>query len=364
MLPFRFFCRRFLHFNLYLLFLCFSAGDIYTQRLLRDALYYSGTGGVISKIEREYSDDDAEPGSRLLLLVEPGKEMRYRQEKTYELGDTTVTERVYGHIRRTPTRTEQFLAADAHKYEFDNITGYTTFSYYRKDIHIGDTSVRIDPRAAENYRSVLVRSLIRRLRNSRLQVDVSPPFRTAEFSERFYRVNGNLQKTEWLNASGNVFYRVRYVWNPGSLLRIYENLQKGNVIAEQTDTLSWSADSSQIRIQVRKESGKPADDYTLKIRRNRIRRYNAGDKRWTEETVYFGKPDLFALITGSLPGKGDVVRYDMPCEGMPRVKRRFLAEGTVYTESYRHFAFSAVFHSQTSRRNGFTKGEVRYYYYR
>lgn len=59
-------------------------------------------------------------------------------------------------------------------------------------------------------------------------------------------------------------------------------------------------------------------------------------------------------------GKGDAIRYDMPCEGMPRVKRRFLAEGTVYAESCKHFAFSAVFHSQMSRRNGFTKGEVRY----
>lgn len=79
---------------------------MYTQRLLRDVLYYSGAGGVISKMEREYSNDDAKPGTRLLLLVEPGKEMHYRQERCYELGNTTVTGRVYGHIRRTPTRAE------------------------------------------------------------------------------------------------------------------------------------------------------------------------------------------------------------------------------------------------------------------
>ncbi len=346
-----------------LLLLFLSSGSLNAQKLIRDALYYAPDGAHLRKMEREYRGDHGDPQRQLLVQIEPGKDIRYRQERTYSLGDTSVTEWVHGRIRRTLTRTEQFLAADKQEYEPDVRSGFTKFSYFRGNTFIGDTVARIDPRDAGNYKAILVRSFIRKLRNGRLKIDMAPEYREVQALERFYEVNGRPVKAEWLDASAKPYYRVRFVWEEGTLLRIYEKQEDNNSVTERTDKLTWNSDSSEIHIQVNR-GFQTSEDFTLELRRNRIRRRDAGDVKWMEETVYLGRPDLFYLLTTELPGKERYVQYDVQYEGRPLVKRRFFVEGAVYIESYKFHHFSGTLHTHVIRKNGFAQAESRYYYYK
>ncbi|MBL0912328.1 MAG: hypothetical protein IBJ09_08135 [Bacteroidia bacterium] len=312
-------------------------------------------------MEREYAGVTGVP--ELLLLIEPGKDIRYRTERTSTHGDTAVTEWAYGRIRRTPTRAEQFLAADKQEYGPDIRAGFTKFSYYSGDVFIGDTSVRIDPRGAGNYKTVLAGSFIRKLQKRRLAIDISPQYRELQTTERFYRLNGRLLRAEWLDPAGEPYYRVRMVWKEQSLLRIYETKQNGRFEEERSELLSWNEDRSEIRVQIFTGSDVPAEDFRLKLRKNRVRRYDAGNKKWSEETLYYKGPDLFTWITGTLSGKAHYVRYDLQNPAIPLMKRRFLVKGTVYIDSYKFYPFSHTLHSAVSRKNGFFQSEVRYYYY-
>lgn len=344
-----------------LLFLLLPAGSLKAQKLTREALYYSQTPGNLVKMEREYTGVDGIP--ELLLQIEPGKDIRYRSEKTYTNGDTAVTEWIYGRIRRIPTRAEQFLAADKQVYERDIRAGFTRFSYYNKDVHVGDTVVRIDPRAADNYRAILARSFIRKLQRGRLTIDLSPEYREVQTIERFYRVDGRLVRAEWLDPAADPYYRVLMAWKEQSLLRVYEKKQNGRFEEERSELLSWNEDRSELRIQTFTGSDVPSGDYRLKVHNNRLRRYEAGNKKWSEETVYYKGPDLFTWITGTLPGKEHYVRYELQDPAIPLMKRRFLVKGTVYIDSYTFAPFSHTFHSGISRKNGFFQSEVRYFYY-